>query len=198
MTIAIRHFSSEQVLGDLHPKLLSCLATVRLISVISSHHSVIYLKCLFYSLRVKIQDAIKDDLSSLNLLNTVDQVQLVAVIKRLFLLSLEMLNFALADIDRIIHLEEDRLALTLVCFFTLQMLDQVIKIIPMHKHVECHIMHRFSRRSFQLNTILCQIVSGFFIGPIWYLMEGGDERLEWNVAEFVGSKGFKGFLGDLF
>ena len=58
MTIAVWHFSSEQVLGNLHPELLSCLATVWLVGIVSRHHSVIDLKCLLYSLRVKIKDAI--------------------------------------------------------------------------------------------------------------------------------------------
>ena len=109
-----------------------------------------------------------------------------------------MLNFALADIDGVVHLKEDWLALTLVCFFALQVLDQVIKIVAMHKHVEGHVVDCFSCGAFQLDAVLCQIVSGLLVRPIGYLMKGWHERLERYVPELVSSQSFQCFLRHLF
>ena len=109
-----------------------------------------------------------------------------------------MLDFALADIDGVVHLKEDRLALTLVCFLALQVLDQVIKIVAMHEHVEGHVVDGFCCGAFQLDAVLCQIVSGLLVRPIWDLMKGWHKRLERYVAELVSSQSFQCLLRHLF
>lgn len=117
---------SEEVLCDLHPELLSRLATRRLIGVVTSHVRIIDLEGLLDSLGVQVEDAVEDDLGLLDLINAVEVIRLVLLVVRFVLFSLQLFHLTLAHIDRIVYLEEDRLSLLLVCLLSLQVLDQVV------------------------------------------------------------------------
>jgi len=181
------------MLCDLHPELLAGLRTRWLVSVVPRHVSVVDLERLLDGLRVGIHHAIENDLSFLN------HVDVRAVITSMLqLLSLQLFNLALANVDRVVDFEEDGLALLLVRFFFLQALDQVIKVIAMDIEVKGHIVHSLSCGALDLYAILGEEVTSLLVRPVRNLVHSRDQRFKGDVAESVSSESLKSFLRFIF
>jgi len=156
------------MLGDLHPKLLARLGSRRLVGVVPRHVSVVDLKRLLDSFRVGVHHAVQDDLGLL------DHVYLLAVVPVvLILLSFQLLNLALAHIDRVVDFKKDRLALLLVGFFLLEPLDQILEVFAMNVEVEGHVVDGLGGGPLDLDAVLGEEVARRFIGPVWDLVHGG-------------------------
>lgn len=119
LTLGVWNLRSEQMLGNLHPKLFARLATCWLVSIVASHVSVIDLESFLDSFRVQVQDSVENDLRLLNHHDMVSLSLIVIVVK----LGFKLLDFSLAHIDCVIDLKKDRLTLLLVGFLPLKMLD---------------------------------------------------------------------------
>ena len=119
LTLGVWNLRSEQMLGNLHPKLFARLATSWLVSIVASHVSVIDLESFLDSFRVQVQDSVENDLRLLDHHDMVSLSLIVIVVK----LGFKLLDFSLAHIDCVIDLKKDRLALLLVGFLPLKMLD---------------------------------------------------------------------------
>ena len=102
----------------LHPELLAGLAAGWLVGVVTSHVGVIDLERLLDSLRVEIEDTVKNDLSLLYLVNSFFIVYPLLRVHRFVFFSLKLLNFPSTDINCIVDLEEYRLALLFVRLFS--------------------------------------------------------------------------------
>ena len=116
-------FVPKEVLGDFHPQLLACLATCGLVCVVTRHIRVTDLEGLFDSLRVQVEDTVEYNLGLFDHDHAISCVTHLLIIERFLLLSLQILNLTLTNIDGVIDLEEDRLALLLVSLLTLQVID---------------------------------------------------------------------------
>lgn len=181
----VRHFRPEKVLCDLHPELLTSLATRRFVGIVACHIRIIDLKSFLDGFGVQVQDAVQDDLRLLNHVDLRNEMQLVRLVLSFLFLGHKRFNLTLADIDSIVDFKEYWLALGLVCFFSLQMLNQIIQILALDEHIEGHVVHSLRRRPLELDAVLGEVVSGLFIGPSWDLVQGRHERLERYVAETV-------------
>lgn len=131
------------MLSNFHPELFSSFPTGWLVSVVFCHIGVVDLECFLDSLGVKVEDTVENDLSALDLLNSIVVEELVLLIESFVFLCLQHFHRALTYIDCVVHFEKDRLALLLVGFFPLQVLYQIIQIVTVHKHIESHVVDGF-------------------------------------------------------
>ena len=131
------------MLSNFHPELFSSFPTGWLVSVVFCHIGVVDLECFLDSLGVKVEDTVENDLSALDLLNSIIVEELVLLIESFVFLRLQHFHRALTYINCVVHFEKDRLALLLVGFFPLQVLYQIIQIVTVHKHIESHVVDGF-------------------------------------------------------
>ena len=173
------------MLGDLHPELLAGLGTSWLVSIVTGHVGIVDFKCLLDRFRIQVEDAVQDDLSLLNHVNSLVLLELVVLVAGLILLSCQEFDLSLANIDCVINFEEIRETLLLVGLLFLEMFDKILEIVTLDEHVECHVMNGLGCRTLELDTVLSEIVSCFFVSPCWNLMHGWNERLKGNITEAV-------------
>ena len=182
----------EQMLCDLHPKLLPGLATCRLVSVVACHVRITDLQCLLDRLGVQVEDAVENDLGFLDHNHPISSTAHLSVILSFLLLGLLVFNFTLTDVDSVVDLEEDRLTLLLVSLFALQMVDQVLQVVALYEHVEGHVVNGFGCRAPLADAILSQVVTSFFISPVRNLIHGWHKRLWRDVSEAIRSQRLQG------
>lgn len=186
------------MLRNLHPELLPRLATGGLVCIIASHVRIVDLERLLHRLRVQVENTVQDDLRFLHIVDAFDVYFFVSQVLRLFLLSGLVLYFSLTNVDRVIDLEEDRLALLLVCFFSLQVLDEVFKVLAMDEHVEGQVVDRLCSRMLKLDTELCEEVSSLLVGPVWDFVHRWHQRFKRDVPKAIGAESLDSLLWDLF
>ena len=140
LACSIWHLRPKEMLSDFHPELLASLGALRLVSIVSRHVCIVNLQGFLDSLRVGVHHTVEDDLG---LFDHVDLLAMVATV--LLLLTLKLLDLALAHVDSVINFEEDWLTLLLVSLFFLEALDQVFEVLTVDVEVKRHIVHSFCR-----------------------------------------------------
>ena len=115
------------MLGNLHPELLPRLAAERLVGVLSRQLNVFGFQCDLDSLGVQSEDAIEDYLSLFDVIYFLSvALHEHATNWSLGSLLIKHVYLSLANIDRIVHLKENGLPLSLVSLLLLEVFDQFI------------------------------------------------------------------------
>ena len=102
------------MLCNLHPKLFAGFSVGRLVGVVASHVSIFNVQGQFHGLRVKIENAVEDNLRLLDH-NYVVSVHLIVIV---LYFGRKLIDLTLTHIDGVVNLKEDWLALLLVCLFS--------------------------------------------------------------------------------
>ena len=148
---------AEEVLCNLHPKLLPDFLVVGLIGVLLGHVDVVALKCDLNSLIKMVEDCIDNDLGLLHhvdlpfqpgdffLVFSVHWIVFVLMVRHCHSFDVETINVLIlllfADIECVVNFEVDRMPFTLFDLFTFQKANHSIGIIDLGMEEESHIVN---------------------------------------------------------